>query len=148
MNQVAFLLNPVQIPKNLLTKALKWAQEHRSAFKVIVITDEEFSVEHIAGVQNVSDDDALHPIQIEGHKINVIIRQVKYIRQHVTECSLLFSSRILVKPRLLDVIEEIKLANMIFFEFPRDWENSSFDWLELVQHIPMHKRVISNKVHG
>jgi hypothetical protein len=148
VNQVALLLNPEQFPHNLFSKALTWAQQNKSIFRLIIITEEKFSVEHISVRQDVPDLDKLEPMAVEGHKINVIIHQVKYIRQQVMASGLQFSSSILVQPRIKDVLDEIRFADVIFMEFRRNSSNSSFDWSELFHYIPMHKQVISNKVHG
>ena len=144
MNQVVLLLNPTQLPNNLFAKSLTWAKEHQSTFKVIVITDEKFNVEQVT----TRPDDSLEPISVENNRFNVIIRQIKNIRQEVIRAGLNFSSHILVQPRITDVLNEIRFAEMIFFEFVDEPAGPSFDWHELFHNIPMRKKVISNKVHG
>jgi hypothetical protein len=147
VKHVAFLLNPAHFPHNLFARALQWAQDRCSSFKVVVITDEKFGVD-TESHDNGQHNDTLNPLLVEGHKINVIIRQVKFIREQVASCNLHFSSRILVQPRVSDVLTEIKLADTVFLEFNHQSGSSSFDWQELFHHIPVHKQVISNKVHG
>lgn len=148
MNQVAFLLSPEQFPHNLFTKALTWAQEHQSAFKLIIITDETFSVEHTNAEPFTYEVDEVEPLSIDGHQINVIIHLVKYIRKKVIATGLNFSSTILVRPRIKDVLDEVRFAEMVFFEFQNAMDKSSFEWQELLRQIPMHKQAISNRVHG
>ena len=93
-------------------------------------------------------DDELQPLKLEGNKINTIIHQVKYVRKFVTDSGLNFSSTLLVQPRIKDVLEEVRFAGMIYFEYRDIHHKSSFDWQQFFHLIPMHKKVISNKVYG
>ena len=146
VNQVALLIDPLQFPQNLFDKALTWAQLHDASFRVIVIAEERFSVGAVSLNDDTQQERTLQPVEVAGHRINVILNHVKYMRKLVTAAGLHFTSTILVQPRIKDVLEETKHALMIFHEL-RDRQAASFDWEAFFLHVPMHKQVIFNKAH-
>jgi len=69
------------------------------------------------------------------------------MQQRAKVCRIFFSSVIIVKPSIEQVVRKIRYADKVFIEFQNsnDLKLFGFTWDDILHSIPMHRQVISNK---
>lgn len=138
MKHIILLINGVHFPANLFEDALAWAAEHQCAFHCLILTD------HLI-VDAILEDSVPAPAS-EQKKIAGMIN---IIEQRTKDQQLKFKHKIIVKPMIEQVIEEIRFAEKIFIGLQEDenFKNLSFKWNDILNLIPLRQQVISNRAY-
>lgn len=148
MNTVVLVINHIHFPYNLFEDALEWAKEHESRFRAVFLTNDAIFVAD-GEIFNETEPhaDITGPVLAESGNQEIINEYVKFMQQRAKVCRIFFSSVIIVKPSIEQVVRQIRYADKIFIEFQNSNDLKLFDftWDDILHSIPMHRQVISNK---